>query len=90
MIGRIVRRVVAGLVLIVAMVCFVMGATQKTYWQDLLLTPKQAWVELYGINPDSQLAYNVWIQKQLLDGQGKVIEGLKKEIEALKDKEVIQ
>lgn len=79
--------------------CFLMGiivgltglvlclgaAAPPTYWQDLLqVKPSTEWQKLYGYGEVSFLAHGQWVNRQLLDGQGKVIAAMKKEIEALK------
>ena len=64
----------------------VMGSAKPPkYWRDILqIKPTQEWFELYGYGDESWLAHDAWVSKQLLDGQGKVIAALKKEMEALK------
>jgi hypothetical protein len=66
------RGIVIGMLLTLCL-----GAARSKYWQDVLLKPNQAWIESYGHNPDSVMAYNV---RKLIEAQS----AANKEITALK------
>ena len=76
--------------LILLVLCLVVSiavgaAKPPKYWRDLLqIKPTTEWTELYGHGDESWLAYNAWIMKQLLDGQGEVISSMKKKMDELK------
>lgn len=55
---------------------------QKKYWQDLLFKPNQAWIEKYGFDNDSQLAYNIVYSRNMIQRQQRQIVALTKQIEA--------
>lgn len=63
------------------------AATKKVpkYWQDVILRPEQAWIEAYGYNNESILAYNVRSLILIAKQQEEVISALKKELDALTD-----
>ena len=75
-------------ILIGIVLCLCLGAaSQKVskYWQDIILKPEQAWIEAYGYNNESILAYNVKSLIRIAQQQEKVITALKKELDALSD-----
>jgi hypothetical protein len=76
------RKVMFGSLLTLATVVLI-GAAAPKLWQGMLLAPTAEWSGHYGTNRDSYLAYNCWVQKQLIDGQGKVIAAMKKDIARL-------
>lgn len=70
------RAIVMCLVLI-----FLIGAAPVLkYWQDLILKPEQAWIERYGYNNESLLAYNVVRIIRLVNAQGMEIQRLKERV----------
>jgi hypothetical protein len=53
---------------------------EKLYWQDRLDKPEQKWIEQYGYNNDSILAYNILKLWQINQNYKRVIEQLDREI----------
>ena len=80
-------------IIIFILLCVGFGAaSQKVpkYWQDVILKPEQAWIEAYGYNNESILAYNVRSLILIARQQEAVITALKKELDALTEpKEII-
>ncbi len=75
-------------IIILIVVCVGFGAAAKKvpkYWQDIILKPEQAWIEAYGYNNESILAYNVRSLIMIAKQQEVVISALKKELDALTD-----
>ncbi len=75
-------------ILIGILLCLCLGAATKKvpkYWQDTILKPEQAWIEAYGYNNESILAYNVRSLIRVAQQQEIVITALKKELDALSD-----
>jgi len=75
-------------ILIGILLCLCLGAAAKKapkYWQDIILKPEQAWIEAYGYNNESILAYNVRSLIMIAKQQEVVISALKKELDALSD-----
>ena len=70
---------------IALMVCLCLGASVPVskYWQDLLLKPEQAWIERYGYNNESVLAYNTARIIRLSNNQGSEIARLKERVAKL-------
>ena len=60
------------------------------YWQDIILKPEQAWIEAYGYNNESILAYNVRSLILIAKQQEEVITALKKELDALSEPKEIE
>lgn len=74
-------------ILIGIVFCLCIGALPiPKFWQGLLRSPTPEWVGQYGTGAESYLAYNAWIDRQLIDAQAKVIAEMKKEIEELKER----
>ena len=75
-------------IIIGILLCLCLGAAAKKvpkYWQDIILKPEQAWIEAYGYNNESILAYNVRSLILIARQQKEVITALKKEMDALSD-----
>lgn len=75
-------------ILIGILLCLCLGAAAKKvpkYWQDIILKPEQAWIEAYGYNNESILAYNVRTLILIAKQQEEVITALKKELDNLTD-----
>ena len=75
-------------ILIGILLCLCLGAAANKvskYWQDVILKPEQAWIEAYGYNNESILAYNVRSLILIARQQKEVITALKKEMDALSD-----
>ena len=75
-------------ILIGILLCLCLGAAAKKvpkYWQDIILKPEQAWIEAYGYNNESILAYNVRSLILIARQQEEVISALKKELDDLTD-----
>ncbi len=75
-------------ILIGVLFCLCLGAATKKvpkYWQDIILKPEQAWIEAYGYDNESILAYNVRSLILIAKQQEEVISALKKELDALSD-----
>ena len=73
-------------ILIGILLCLCLGAAAKKvpkYWQDTILKPEHAWIEAYGYNNESILAYNVRSLILIAKQQERVITALKKELDAL-------
>ena len=66
------------------------AAPVSKYWQDLLLKPGQAWIENYGYNNESVLAYNVARIIQLDNTQGREIERLQERIKSIEENYAIK
>ena len=80
-------------ILIGILLCLCLGAAAKKvpkYWQDVILKPEQAWIEAYGYNNESILAYNVKSLIRIAQQQEKVIAALKKELDALSEPKEIE
>lgn len=77
--------IVFGLLLL--LIAGILAASDKApkYWQDIILKPEQAWIEAYGYNNESILAYNVKSLIRIAQQQERVIAALKKELNALSD-----
>ncbi len=69
------------LLLMFLTVCLGSTSDAPKYWQDVILKPEQAWIEAYGYNNESILAYNVRSLIQIAQQQEKVIAALKKEMD---------
>ena len=67
------------------MICLCLGAAAPVskYWQDVILKPEQAWINLYGYNNESVLAYNTARIIQLSNNQGSEIARLKERVAKL-------
>ncbi len=81
-------RLLIGSMLCVLLVMFCLGAAAKKvpkYWQDVILKPEQAWIEAYGYNNESILAYNIRSLILIAKQHEEVILALKKELDALTD-----
>lgn len=81
-------RLLIGSMLCVLLVMFCLGAAANKvpkYWQDVILKPEQAWIEAYGYNNESILAYNVKSLIRIAQQQEMVITMLKTELDALSD-----
>ena len=80
-------------ILIGILFCLCLGAAAEKvpkYWQDVILKPKQTWIETYGYNNESILAYNVRSLILIARQQEEVITALKKELDALSDPKEIE
>lgn len=55
----------------------------KRYWQDVLRKPSQAWIELYGYNNESVLAFNVRSLLEVQESMARTILALQADVEAL-------
>jgi len=55
---------------------------KKEYWQDFLFKPNQAWIEKYGFDNDSQLAYNIMYLRNMIQIQQRNIAALDKKLKA--------
>jgi hypothetical protein len=80
-------------ILIGIVLCLCLGAAVSKapkYWQDIILKPEQAWIEAYGYNNESILAYNVKSLIRIAQQQEKVIAALKKELDALTEPKEIE
>lgn len=55
------------------------------YWQDVLRKPNQTWINRYGYNAESVLAFNVRSLLEVQNNMGKELVGLKAIVEALSD-----
>ena len=62
-------------------VSYAVATTVKKYWQDPLTKPQQWWSMAYGKTDDAQLAYNVWVNRQLVDALNKKFEKRIRELE---------
>lgn len=69
-------------VLCVLLLCS--AAAPPKFWAGMLRGPTAEWAGAYGTANESWLAYNTWVNIQLLDGQGAVIAEMKKELDALR------
>lgn len=73
-------------ILIAVLLCLCLGAASKKapkYWQDTILKPEQAWIEAYGYNNESVLAYNVRSLIRIAQQQEIVITALKNELDSV-------
>ncbi len=80
-------------ILIGILLCLCLGAVAKKvpkYWQDIILKPEQAWIEAYGYNNESILAYNVRSLILIAKQQEEVISALKKELDALSEPKEVE
>lgn len=68
---------------IAAVMCMGAAAPVSKYWQDLILKPEQAWIERYGYNNESVLAYNVARIIKLGNAQGMEIQRLQERVAKL-------
>lgn len=78
-------------IIIGILLCLCLGAASKKtqrYWQDTILKPEQAWIEAYGYNNESVLAYNIRSLIKVAQQQEIVLTALKKELDALTNKEL--
>jgi len=78
---------------IVLGLCLCLGAADSKvpkYWQDTILKPEQAWIEAYGYNNESVLAYNVRSLIRVAQQQEIVITALKKELDALSEPKKVE
>jgi len=86
-----VNRIILVAVLAIFALCMIFGAKvvwggQPTtkYWQDVIRKPSQAWIELYGYNNESVLAFNVRSLLEVQEAMAGSIVALRADIEALK------
>lgn len=75
--------IVVLIVAVAACLCIGAAAPVSKYWQDLLLKPEQAWIERYGYNNESVLAYNTARIIKLSNNQGLEIQRLQERIDKL-------
>ena len=80
-----VLAIIAVVIVVALAACLCMGAAAPVskYWQDLILKPEQAWIERYGYNNESVLAYNVARIIKLGNAQGMEIQRLKERVARL-------
>ena len=71
------------IIAVVAGLCIGAAAPVSKYWQDVILKPEQAWIERYGYNNESVLAYNTARIIQLGNAQGMEIQRLKERVASL-------
>ncbi|MEE9365896.1 MAG: hypothetical protein V3W44_04330 [Dehalococcoidales bacterium] len=72
------------LLCVFSILLFCVAASPPKFWHGLLRTPTAEWAGAYGTGDTSTIAYNCWTNRQLVDGQGKVIAAMKKELDELK------
>lgn len=73
------RGIIIGIVL-----CLCLGAQPASkYWQDVLRKPNQAWIERYGYNNESVLAFNVRSLLEVQETMARTIAALQADVEAL-------
>ena len=67
-------------------VCIIQAAqpTVSKYWQDVLRKPSQAWIELYGYNNESVLAFNVRSLLEVQEALAREVTALQADVKALK------
>jgi hypothetical protein len=74
-------KTIQGIVIgVVLCLCIAAAAPVKKYWQDQLLKPDQAWIEAYGYNGESILAYNARSLVLLANQNGPAIRQLSEQV----------
>jgi len=67
--------VLGNCVMIAVLLCAGAASPQKKYWQDQLAKPDQAWIEAYGYQGESLLAFNV---RQLITAVNRHDQGIRR------------
>ncbi len=70
------------ILLLLSAVCLAAQPVSK-YWQDVLRKPNQTWIELYGYNNESVLAFNVRSLLEVQESMARTIVSLQADVEAL-------
>ena len=81
------KGIVIGLLLGIALALVVGAAVPQApkYWQDLIQKPDQEWIEAYGYNNESVLAFNVRRLLQVQNFIAQEMMTLKAQVKTLSD-----
>jgi hypothetical protein len=76
------KGIVIGIVL-----CLCLGAAQpiSKYWQDVIRKPNQTWIEQYGYDNESVLAFNVRSLLEVQNNMARELVELKAQVASLAD-----